>query len=196
MSDRPPISLDPAFEYVTLPALGRVRVNEPVARVSRYRGRSPFRINYRDYADAVLGRALGPGVAAHIPKLPVFARRRLMCSAIRLADAEREWTSLHGSHLSLDECFFAVMHERDRRDRVSFIRRMRERHAELARDTSLQVKGLVTDAAASRARRAAIPALGNSPAMKLLNGRTPSLCEATSSTNGDESRTHPAEHPR
>jgi hypothetical protein len=131
------ISLDPAVLRLTLAPLGQVAVREPSLEATAvFRGRQPLRINYTDYADAVLTDSLGPDGDSKVRRLSTRGRRRLMCAVVRLRGCQREWKNLYASHLSLDERFFAVMRVADlldARDIRATLCRLRERNSELAR---------------------------------------------------------------
>lgn len=66
--------------------------------------------NYRAFANAVLAASVEPATTpAAIDGLPVRERHKLMLAVVRLRDEMPTWRALHGSPLSTDERFFAVM---------------------------------------------------------------------------------------
>jgi hypothetical protein len=109
--------------------LGEVELNPDAhaarAEVARHQAR-PFGLNYRAFANRVLGASLEPAQSAVVvDALPEAERRRLMHRAADLKGQDRAWKALHGSHLSWDERFFAVMSHalrRERKDRAALRR--------------------------------------------------------------------------
>jgi hypothetical protein len=114
---------------VSVRGLGVVQLDPdtPVVRAEVGRHvRRPFGLDYRAFANRVLGLSMAsPQPAAVVDALPEADRRRLMARVAKLARQSKSWRALHGGVLSWDERFFAVM--------VWAWRRDRNRHAEARR---------------------------------------------------------------
>ncbi len=136
----PPQVLDfdsPTIE-LNLPPLGRVGVREPgMGSTRNFRHQSALKVNYSAYADSVLHSALRTSAGVDMSELTETGRRRLMCAVVRLREVERHWKGLYGTHLSLDERFFAVMRAADAADAADIrvrLREIRERNFRAARE--------------------------------------------------------------
>ncbi len=132
--------------------LGEIRIREPAMTVvpTALAGhdRRPLGANYEAFATAFLEACIEPSVGPRvIAALPRHYRRKLMLSVVRLRKAETLWRTLYGSHLSVEERFFAVMWWADARDYRDLLFRLRQ-----ARTRSMTAAGSAV-LAASRAAR-------------------------------------------
>lgn len=111
--------------------LGEIRVREPgmaaVPTALAGHDRRPLGADYKAFATAFLGACIEPRVGPPvIAALPRDDRRKLMLSVVRLRKAETLWRTLYGSHLSVEERFFAVMWWADARDGRDLLVRLRQ----------------------------------------------------------------------
>ena len=135
---------DPPEQKLVLHGLGEVTVRGAGRSFDHevaWRARRPLSVDFRAFANVALARSLEPRVAPQVVGgLPPKSRRKLMLSVIRLRGVEETWRSLYGSSLSFDERLFAVMLWAWIEDRERLIRRLRERHRQLADETPRTVE--------------------------------------------------------
>jgi hypothetical protein len=159
----------PATTEVRLSTGAVLEVRAPSLVVQRsvgWRAQRPLHANYRAYTNELLAGCIGPApkTAIDIDALSKLNRRRLMLAVVRLRDAERDWRTLHGSHLSLDERFFAVMRISPRAgadEILEFIREMRKRNERVVEEAAKAVKV---------PQYAFPPGLFESPALRAISG--------------------------